>query len=142
MARKWMDPAPDDEGLVDVLFVGGDTDLADMYRLKLELDGYRVRIVTTLRSWSGTRPDLVFLDLEEPDGAGLRELARLRADRRLSRVPAILLVRESEDDLEARGLKLTPQEYLLRARTGSRLTSIMVGEANAEPNFPVAPRFH
>ena len=136
-----MDPAPDDEGLVDVLFVGGDTDLADMYRLKLELDGYRVRIVTTLRNWSGTTPDLVFLDLEEPDGAGLGELACLRADRRLSRVPAILLMGELADALEARGLQLTPQEYLLRAPTGSRLRQIMVGDADARTIFQVAPGF-
>ncbi len=104
------------EGLVDVLYVGSDADLADMYRLKLELDGYRVRTLTTLRHWSGARPDLVFIDLEPPDGSGLSELTRLRSDRRLATVPAILLVAESAQDLEARGVRLRPLEYLMHAR--------------------------
>jgi DNA-binding response OmpR family regulator len=116
MANSWAIEPNADEGLVDVLFVGSDSDLADMYRLKLELDGYRVRRAPSLRNWSGSKPDLVFVDLEEPDGSGLAELTRLRTDRRLSGVPAILLVSESEADLAAHGLNLMPQEYLLRAR--------------------------
>lgn len=116
MANSWAIEPIRDEGLVDVLFVGSDSDLADMYRLKLELDGYRVRTVTTLRNWSGSKPDLVFVDLEQPDGSGFAELTRLRTNQRLSGVPAILLVSDTDADLAANGLNLTPQEYLLRTR--------------------------
>jgi len=113
---RWATQPTDEEGLVDVLFVGSNTDLAEMYRLKLELDGYRVRTLATLRNWTGAKPDLVFIDVEPPDDSGLTELTRLRSDRRLCGVPAILLVDESAEELEARGLRLTPQEYLLHAR--------------------------
>jgi len=116
MANPWALEPTEDERLVDVLFVGADSDLADMYRLKLELDGYRVRTASTLRNWSGSRPDLIFIDLEQPDGSGFAELARLRTNKRLSGLPAILIVSESDAELAANGLSLTPQEYLLRAR--------------------------
>ena len=116
MGSHWEVESFEDQGLVDVLFVGSDSDLAEMYRLKLELDGYQVRTVTTLRGWSGGTPDLVFLDLGQPDGAGLGELTRLRSDRRLRVIPAILLTTESAEQLSAHGVTLTPQEYLLRSR--------------------------
>ena len=116
MAKPWAIEQIEDEGLVDVLFVGTDSDLADMYRLKLELDGYRVRTAATLRNWAGVRPDLVFIDLEQLDGSGFAELSRLRTNQSLAGVPAILLVTEPDAQLEARALNLTPQEYLLRAR--------------------------
>ncbi len=122
MANPWAVEPIEEEGLVDVLFVGSDSDLADMYRLKLELDGYPVRMTPTLRNWSGSKPDLVVVDLEEPGGSGFAELTRLRTDRRLSGVPAILLVSESEAELASHGLNLTPQEYLLRARPSAGLT--------------------
>lgn len=116
MASRWESEKVEYEGMVDVLFVGSDSDLADMYRLKLELDGYRVRTVRTLRNWTGARPDLVFVDLEQPDGSGFAELTRLRTDRRLSGLPAILLVGESGPGPADPGFQLTPLEYLLRAR--------------------------
>ena len=116
MAKPWAMGPIEDEGFVDVLFIGSDSDLADMYRLKLELDGYQVRTVQTLRNWSGKRPDIVFIDLEQADRSSLAELTRLRAHPRLGGLPAILLVNESADDLATRGVHLAPQEYLLRAR--------------------------
>lgn len=109
----------EDDGLVDVLFIGQDESLADMYRFKLEMDGYRVRIVTSLRAWSAaaaTPPDLVFLDIDRPDGDGVAELQRLRAHRALKSVPAILLAAETPEELSQRGLALTAQDYLLPVR--------------------------
>src|SRR5205809_763412 len=38
----------DHEEPVEILFVAGDPDLAELYRMKLELDGYRVTIVSSV----------------------------------------------------------------------------------------------
>ena len=50
--RNFFHLAPPDgldyEEPVDVLFVAGDPDLAELYRIKLELDGYRVTIVDSV----------------------------------------------------------------------------------------------
>jgi DNA-binding response OmpR family regulator len=109
-----------DEGLVDVLFVGQDSALADMYRFKLEMDGYRVRIVETLRDWSppaaGAKPDLVFVDLGTARYSNLLDARHLRLHPVLKDVPAILLSAEAPEELLARGLHLTPLDYLLRVR--------------------------
>src|SRR5207245_10629823 len=87
VARKGWDlnqraePQPDD---VRILFVEDDASVAQMYRLKLELDGYAVDVagdgITALEKAKTIRPDIVFLDLRLPNLDGLAVLESLRAD--------------------------------------------------------------
>jgi len=58
-------PETDVETL-DVLYIAEDDALAEMYRLKLELDGYWVRVVDLDNAVAETRarrPDIIFLEL-------------------------------------------------------------------------------
>ena len=58
-------PKSDFETL-DVLYVADNVALAEMYRLKLELDGYWVRVVdldSAVAEVRARRPDIVFLEL-------------------------------------------------------------------------------
>ena len=102
----------------DILLIGGESDAAEMYRMKLVLDGYRVITVADLGDASarrdGWRPDLVLIDLGAGVGAQLRDLRRLRADPLLSGVPALLLSTRSEEELRQRGITLGPMDYVLR----------------------------
>src|SRR2546427_2530351 len=73
-------PETDVETL-DVLYIAEDDALAEMYRLKLELDGYWVRVVDLDNAVAETRarrPDIIFLELPagRPDRLGI--LADLR----------------------------------------------------------------
>ena len=103
----------------DVLLVGDESDAAEMYRMKLQLDGYRV--ITTSDADAGSRrrigwkPDLVLIDLGAGSGAPLRDLQRLREDPVLRDVPALLLSSRSEEDLRRIGVALGPMDYLLRS---------------------------
>ena len=147
MASRWETDQPEEEGLVDVLFVGPDSELAEMYRLKLELDGYRVRTLTTLRDWQRTarnpRPDLVFLDLDQPERTALGEIGRLRSDPVLKAVPAILLSNQTSEQLADSGLTLSPLEYLLRARPSSALSQSVADWSTApSPAWIPASRNH
>ena len=107
----------DDSG--DVLLIGSESDAAEMYRMKLQLDGYRVITVADVGKASahpaGWRPDIVLIDLGAGGGAQLLDLQHLRANRQLADVPTLLLSTRSEDELRLRGFTLGPKDYLLRA---------------------------
>ena len=69
---------------VRVLFVEDDGAVAQMYRLKLELDGYQVEVApdgeVALEMVRSSPPDLIFLDIRLPKLDGLDVLEALRAD--------------------------------------------------------------
>jgi len=103
----------------DILLIGGDSDAAEMYRMKLVLDGYRVITVADIGDTAayryGWRPDLVLIDLGAGGGGTpLSDLQRLRADPVLAGVPALLLSTCSEEQLRQRGVALGPMDYVLR----------------------------
>src|SRR2546425_9373307 len=110
-----------DEDLVDVLLVEDDQSVLEMYRLKLELDGYRVSTATDgeegLRKAETLRPDIIFLDIRLPKMDGFEVLRRLRGQETTREIPVIILSNYGEDDLVARGLRLGAHEYLIKART-------------------------
>jgi len=103
----------------EVLLIAGDTDVAEMYRMKLELDGYRVSTVADVSDstahGAGWKPDMVLIDLGAGSEARLLDLQRLHADPMLSQVPVLLLSSRSEEELRQRGFMLGPTDYLLRS---------------------------
>ena len=107
-----------DEDSGEILLVGGDSDAAEMYRMKLVLDGYRVITVADIGDAAsrhrGSRPDIVLIDLGAGSGAQLLELTRLRADPNFAALPTILLSTRSEEELRKRGVALGPMDYVLR----------------------------
>jgi CheY-like chemotaxis protein len=110
-----------DEDEVRVLFVEDDPAVAQMYRLKLELDGYLVEIATdgeqaVARAISDP-PDIVFLDIRLPKLDGLGVLEALRNDNRTRLLPVVILSNYSERELIDRGLKLGALEYLIKSQT-------------------------
>jgi DNA-binding response OmpR family regulator len=109
-------PEPNAETL-DVLFIADDPDIAEMYRMKLELDGYWVRVVSADRAVveaRGRRPDLVFLDLPAAGLDGLRVLANVRDATHRPDLPAIILAPAYAQDLAKRGAPLGATDYVVR----------------------------
>jgi DNA-binding response OmpR family regulator len=110
-----------EEDQVDVLLVEDDPAVLEMYRLKLELDGYRVNTAVDgedgLSKASALAPDIIFLDIRLPKMDGLEVLRRLRAEDKTRDIPVIILSNYDEEDLVARGLHLGAHEYLIKART-------------------------
>ena len=109
-------PETDVETL-DVLYIAEDDALAEMYRLKLELDGYWVRVVDLDNAVAETRarrPDIIFLELPagRPDRLGILEALR-RAARRPN-LPAVILAASRSQELRNQGANLSASDYVVR----------------------------
>jgi DNA-binding response OmpR family regulator len=106
---------------VRVLLVEDDPEVAQMYRLKLELDGYAVDVasdgVQALRMATQDPPDLLFLDIRLPKMDGLGVLEALREDTRTQNLPVVILSNYSERELVERGLRLGALDYLIKSQT-------------------------
>ena len=117
---------------VQVLFVEDDPSVAQMYKLKLELDGYDVEVATdgemALKSAHEAPPDIIFLDIRLPKLDGFGVLEALRADAGTRSVPVVILSNYSEKQLIDRGLRLGALEYLIKTQTTpARLVSGLEG---------------
>ncbi len=114
-----MEVAETDE--VTVLLVEDDTALAQMYRIKLERDGYTVQVAgdgeEALAILGGQLPDLIFLDVRLPRMDGLAFLERIRATERTKDIPVVIVSNYSEEELVSRGLQLGALEYLIKSQT-------------------------
>jgi len=70
------------EETIRVLFIEDDPAVAEMYKLKLELDGYQVKVVSNdeqvMQEVAALRPDMIFLDLRLGEEVGFATLQRLR----------------------------------------------------------------
>jgi len=95
--------------------------VAQMYRLKLELDGYAVDVagdgITALEKARTIRPDIVFLDLRLPKLDGLAVLERLRADTSTAAIPVVILSNWNEKELVERGISLGALDHLIKSQT-------------------------
>ena len=106
---------------VRVLFVEDDPSVAEMYKLKLELDGYAVEVagdgVQAVAMATGNPPDIIFLDIRLPKMDGMGVLEALRQDERTRDVPVVILSNYSERELVERGLRLGALDYLVKSQT-------------------------
>lgn len=107
---------------IRVLFIENDSAVAEMYKLKLELDGYQVTVIAhddqVLEGAARVKPDMIFLDLRVEDDRGLATLQQLRATDGTRQVPVIILSNQAASELADRGFKADPLDYVVRAESG------------------------
>ena len=112
-----------------VLFVEDDPSVAEMYKLKLELDGYDVEVASDGEkaleiARKETPPDIIFLDIRLPKLDGFGVLEALRKDPQTTNLPVVILSNHSEKQLVERGLRLGALDYLIKTQTTpARLSS-------------------
>jgi CheY-like chemotaxis protein len=106
---------------VRVLFVEDDASVAQMYRLKLELDGYTVDVagdgLSALEKARSSRPDMIFLDIRLPKLDGLAVLEALRSDPTTTKIPVVILSNWNETELVERGIKLGALDHMIKSQT-------------------------
>ena len=108
-------------GTLHILLVEDDPAVAGMYKLKLEMEGYRVTVAGDgeegLRIAREMRPQLIFLDIRLPKMDGISVLEAMRGDDKTRHIPVLILSNYGEPPLIERGLKLGAREYLLKSET-------------------------
>jgi len=111
---------------IRVLFVQDDPAVAEMYKLKLELDGYQVTIVSGRQQLIDTsatlRPDLVYLDIRRREQDGIEMLRTLRHGGPTKDVPVIILSDHRPEEMVGRGLTTNVMDYVVHANVA--LTSL------------------
>src|SRR4030081_3265219 len=111
------------EELIRVLFIQDDPAVAEMYKLKLELDGYQVEVIANddrvLEEAGRTKPDMVFIDLRDRDEQGFATLQRLRATAGIRELPVISLSNQGAGEMASRGFKADLLDYFVRAAMGT-----------------------
>ena len=120
-SREVLDREVTTEDDVRVLFVEDDPEVAQMYKLKLELDGYAVDVATdgmqAVQMATGNPPDIIFLDIRLPKMDGFAVLEELRRDPDTKDIPVVILSNYSEQELVEKGLNLGALEYLIKSET-------------------------
>lgn len=116
--NQYAAPAPDD---LRVLLVEDDASVAQMYRLKLELDGYFVDVagdgLVALEKARAIHPDIIFLDIRLPKIDGLGVLEALRQDQSTASIPVVILSNWNEKELVERGASLGAIDHLIKSQT-------------------------
>ncbi len=113
MAQQRITNSDDD---LQLLMIEDDSAVAEMYRLRLSADGYRVTIARSgeegLELAANQQPDLVYLDLRLPGMDGFEVLRRLRASG--SKAPVLVLTARDDEVDKVIGLELGADDYLTK----------------------------
>jgi len=115
-----------------VLMVEDHPDIADLYQLKLQLDGYRVAVasdgVAGLGLARSLMPDLILLDIHVPHLDGLQVLAALREDKATDELPVIVCSEDDNPQLIKEANRLGAVAYLVKANLLPSRLSKTVGD--------------
>ncbi len=115
-----------------VLMVEDHPDIADLYQLKLQLEGYRVAVASDgLAGLSLARsllPDLILLDIHMPQLDGLQVLAALREDVATDNVPVVVFSEDDNPQLIKEAHRLGAAAYLVKANLLPSRLSQTVGD--------------
>jgi CheY-like chemotaxis protein len=130
-----------------VLMVEDHPDIADLYQLKLQLDGYRVAVASDgaagLRLARSLTPDLILLDIHVPQLDGLQVLAALREDETTDEVPVIICSEDDTPQLMREAQRLGAAAYLVKAHLLpshlSQAVSDVLGQRNGFASDAVRP---
>jgi len=102
-----------------ILIVEDDIFLSDLYKTKMELEGFKV-----LTAYDGEKglelaqknsPNIILLDLILPKLSGFGVLEKLKANKATQNIPVIILTNLSQKSDVEKGLKIGANDYLIKA---------------------------
>jgi len=103
----------------NILLVEDDALLVDIYSTKLQLSGFKVRVVDNgdkvFAAVREKKPDLVLLDIVLPHMDGWDILQRLNTMDEMKDVPIVILSNLGQKEEVEKGLRLGAAKYLIKA---------------------------
>ena len=107
------------ETSVHVLLVEDDSFLANIYKTKFELEGFKVSVsndgAVGLADAKKKKPDVILLDILLPKMDGFSVLGQLKKDAATKDIPVILLTNLGQKDDVEKGIELGAVDYLIKA---------------------------
>lgn len=105
------------EDRISVLFIQDDPDIAEMYRMKLNLDGYDVTVLdadeVTTTSLAQSGAEIAFVDIRVPHRDRSQVLRKLRTSNTTRGLPVIILTDYNQDELKGVGINVKPADFLV-----------------------------
>jgi CheY-like chemotaxis protein len=101
---------------IAAMLVGQDRRLAELHRLKLEMDGYSVTVVSVeevIRAVEKNQPEILFVDIRHETGEDLELYRRLCSQPVLRRIPMVLLAQLTRLELAACGVTMRGGDFLI-----------------------------
>lgn len=125
-----------------VLMVEDHPDIADLYQLKLQLEGYRVAVASDgaagLSLARSLLPDLILLDIHMPHLDGLQVLAALREDATTDDMPVVICSEDDDPQLIKEAQRLGAVAYLVKANLlPSRLSQTVADVLGQRGEFSI-----
>jgi CheY-like chemotaxis protein len=115
-----------------VLMVEDHPDIADLYQLKLQLEGYRVVVAADgasgLQMARTLKPDVTLLDVHLPYLTGLQLLAALREDEATRDLLVVVFSEDNDPMLIEEAERLSAAAYLVKANLLPSRLSATVGD--------------
>ena len=116
-----------------VLMLEDHRDVAELYQLKLQLEGYRVAVAADgpsgLDLARRLRPDVILLDVHLPILDGLQVLATLRESEDMRQVPVVVFSDDDSYETMQRARRLNVAAYLVKANLLPSTLASVVGDA-------------
>lgn len=104
---------------VHILLVEDDTFLANIYKTKFELEGFKVSVADNgedgLADVKKKKPDIVLLDILLPKMDGFSVLKHIKDDAATQKTPVIFLTNLGQKEDVEKGLALGAVDYLIKA---------------------------
>jgi len=104
---------------INILIVEDDIFLADLYKTKFVLEGFKVSVAYDgekgLEMVKKIKPHIVLLDLVLPKMSGFDILTNIKAEAGTKNIPVILLTNLSQKSDVEKGLRLGASDYLIKA---------------------------
>jgi CheY-like chemotaxis protein len=116
-----------------VLMLEDHRDVAELYQLKLQLEGYRVAVAqdgpSGLDLARSLHPDVILLDVHLPVLDGLQVLAALRDSEEMRQVPVVVFSEDDSYETMERVRGFNVSAYLVKANLLPSTLASVVGDA-------------